>query len=170
MADAPVSDAESIASQVAAVIEENQRTRAELIAAIDALPPERRRERWFGEWSLHEMLAHLFTWQDGFAHGLERIARGERPEVPGYEPNVADADDRFNAVAAADNAHLSWEQLLAHLRAARERHEAAVRALVGVLPPERFAEGRAARRLASSSVHDREHLEAILAWRGQQRI
>ena len=159
-----------IEAEVAAVLEENRRARAELIAAIDALPPQRRRERWYGEWSLHEILAHLAAWQDGFAHALERLARGERPQVPGYEPSLPDADDRFNARVVERNAALSWEELLARLRAARERHEVAVAALVDTLPPDRFAEGRAARRLASQFNHDREHIPAILDWRRREKI
>ena len=167
-AGAPASQA--LSAEAAAVLEANQRARAELIGAIDALPAERRRERWYGEWSLHEILAHLGAWQDGFAHALERLARGERPEVPGYEPSLPDADDRFNAVAVAKNAQRSWEDLLAQLRAARERHEAAVCALVDTLPPDRFVEGRAARRLASQFNHDREHIPAIIEWRRREKI
>lgn len=158
----------ALASVVAEVIEANQAARAELMEAVDALAPERRRETWYGEWSIHDILAHLYEWQDGFAHALERMARGERPEIPDYNPE--DSDDVFNAMTTARHRDRTWEDLLTRMRAARERHEAAVRNLVGRIPPDRFEEGRTARRLADSAEHDREHIPAILAWRREQGI
>ncbi len=163
---------DALAADVARVIEANQAARVELLEAVDGLPEERRSERWFGEegsrWSVQDILAHLFEWQNGFAHGLERMARGERPEIPDYNPE--DSDDVFNALVTERNRHLSWEDLLLHLRAAHERHEAAVRNLVGRLDPERFNQGRAARRLADSAEHDHEHIPAILEWRRRHQV
>jgi uncharacterized damage-inducible protein DinB len=161
---------ESIAADVDAILEDNQRARAELLEAIDGLPAGRRLEPWFGEWSVHDIVAHIYMWQNGFAHALECIARGERPEVPDYDPQSETGTDDFNAMAVEQNKHLSWEELLAHLRAARERHEAAVRNLVGTVPPDRFAQGRSARRLASSATHDDEHIGAILDWRRERGV
>ncbi|MCK9485653.1 MAG: ClbS/DfsB family four-helix bundle protein [Dehalococcoidia bacterium] len=159
---------DALARAVAEVIEANQAARADLMEAVDALTPDRRQERWYGEWSVHDILAHLYEWQDGFAHALERMARGERPEIPDYNPE--DADDAFNALVTERNRDRSWEDLVTRLRAARERHEAAVRNLVGRIPPDRFEEGRTARRLADSAEHDREHIPAILQWRREQGI
>ncbi len=169
-------EAGGIASAVASVIEANQAARAELMEAVDALSPERRRECWYGEggasedarWSLHDIVAHLYEWQNGFAHGLELMARGERPEIPDYNPE--EPDDVFNALVTERNRHLGWEELLLHLRAARERHEAAVRNLVGRIPDDRFEVGRTARRLANTAEHDHEHIPAILEWRRRHKI
>lgn len=157
-----------VAELVPTILEANQAARADLIAAVDALTPARRQERWFGTWSIHDILAHLYEWQNGHAHALERMARGLRPEIPDYDPDTG--DDPYNALVVERNRHLAWEELLAHLRAARERHEAAVRNLVGRLPADRFDEGRTARRLADSAEHDREHIAPILAWRREQGI
>lgn len=157
-----------VAEAVPQIIEANQSARAELIEAVDALTSEHRQERWFGDWSIHEIVAHLYEWQNGYAHALERVARGDRPEIPDYDP--AGGDDAFNAIVTERNHHLTWEDLLAHLRAARERHEAAVRNLVGRIEPERFEDGRTARRLADSASHDREHTAPILEWRRAQGI
>lgn len=154
-------------AQVEAVIDANRAARAELLAAVDALTAEQRREVWFGDWSLHEVVAHVAAWQDGFAIGLEQIAAGERPAIPGFDRTLEDAEatDRFNA-AAVERAHgQSWETLLGMLRSARERHERAVHTLAEHLDPARFEPGRAARRLAEASEHDREHIPAILEWR-----
>ncbi|MGE3960519.1 MAG: DinB family protein [Dehalococcoidia bacterium] len=169
MPDAPGNGRpDPVAEAVPRIIAAKQAARSELLAAVDGLPPERRQERWFGDWSLHEIVAHLYEWQNGTAHALERIARGERPEIPDYNP--ADGDDPFNALAAERNQHLPWEELLAHLRAAQERHEAAVRNLVGRIPPERFEDGRTARRIADSAGHDHEHIPPILQWRREHGI
>ena len=161
-------DPDPVAEAVPRIIEANQAARAELMEAVDALSPERRQERWFGEWSIHDVIAHLYEWQNGYAHALERMARGERPEIPDYDPQGG--DDAFNALASERNRHLPWEELMAHLRAARERHEAAVKNMVGRLPAERFEEGRTARNLSDTAGHDREHIEPILQWRREQQI
>lgn len=157
-----------VARVLADTLEGNQRARADLLAAVDALTAEQRREGWFGPdaWSLHEIVAHLYEWQNGFAHALECIARGERPGIPDYDPEQP--DDVFNALVVERNRHLGWEELLAHLRAARERHEAAVRNLSGRITPDRLEEGRTARRLINSAAHDEEHTPAILAWRRER--
>ncbi|MSQ36463.1 MAG: DinB family protein [Dehalococcoidia bacterium] len=148
-----------------AVLEDNAVARAALLQAVDALPAERRLERALGEWSVKDVVAHLATWQDGFAAALELVAQGERPVIPGY----ANDDDAFNAARVAEARELSWEQVLGRLRAARERHDAAVRGL-RVLDPDRYAEGRTPRRLASSANHDREHAPQIEVWRRAQGL
>ena len=158
---------DALRAQVDALLEANRAARAELLTAVDALTAEQRREAWFGAWSLHEVIAHIAAWQDGFAIALERMLAGERPVIPGFDAGGDDGDatDRFNAAAAERAAGQSWESLLSALRAARERHEAAVRRIPGTLPADRFIEGRTARRLANAGEHDREHIDAILEWR-----
>jgi uncharacterized damage-inducible protein DinB len=150
------------------LLEANAQARAELMEAIDALSPERRREGWYGadQWSIQDIVAHLSGWQDGWAHALELIAKGERPAIPGYEGN----DDAYNARSVESRRDLSWEQLMADFRSTRERHEAAVRGLRGTVPPERLEPGRTAHNLANAGAHDHEHLEPILEWRRRERI
>ena len=158
---------DSLRVQVDAVLEANRVTRAELLGAVDALATEQRREVWFGTWSLHEIVAHIAAWQDGFAIALEQMLAGERPVIPGFDPSIEDGDatDRFNAAAAERSLGQSWEALLGALRVARERHEAVLNRLPDTLDADRFTEGRTARRLADAGNHDREHIDAILEWR-----
>jgi uncharacterized damage-inducible protein DinB len=157
------------ADPLAALIEENAQARAVLLTAIDALPAARRTERWYGEWSLRDIVAHLAVWQDGWGAALEALTRGERPLVPLFEEG-ADGS-AFNAARAAEHADDSWEQVMDLLRRARQRHEAAVRALAGAVEPERYAEGRTAYRLAAMpGSHDRTHTEPILEWRREQQL
>jgi uncharacterized damage-inducible protein DinB len=155
---------------VRAVVQENKAVRAELLDAVAGLSEEQQAERWFGDesWSVRDILSHLYEWQNGFAHALERIARGERPEIPDYNPE--DADDVYNALVTERNRDLTWEDLFAHLHAAAQRHEVAVKNLVGRIEPERYEEGRTARRLSDTAEHDHEHIPAILEWRRRQGI
>ncbi len=146
------------------IAEENAQARAALVEAVDALSDEQRREVWFGQWSLHDVIAHIAAWQDGFAHALELMARGERPVIPGSQ---GDDFDAFNAASTEARKDHDWEQLMAELSTARERHEAAVRGL-STLPPERLAPGKTAHTLTDEAEHDREHIDAILEWRREK--
>ncbi|MYE46437.1 MAG: DinB family protein [Chloroflexi bacterium] len=157
-----------------AIIEGNAAARADLMDAIDALPAERRSEGWYGprQWSVQDVLAHLARWQEGWSHALRAVATGERPAVPGYEPNRDDpdaADDAYNADSVAEMRGQSWEAVMARLRAAREAHDEAIRGL-SVLDPDRYAEGRTPYRLADAAHHDHEHIEAIRSWRREQGV
>ena len=84
----PADPAATLARTVAAILEDNARTRAELLRALDGLPDERRREHWYGGWSLHEVLAHLAAWQDGFAAALELAVRPVRGGPQRAPPRV----------------------------------------------------------------------------------
>ena len=167
-------DPDSVAPDVARLLERNARARAEFAQAIAGLPEERRRERWFGEgdewWSLYEIVAHLAAWEDGFAAALELGVRGERPQVPGYDSTLEDATDRFNATVTDALAEVTWDGLLVRLALGAERHDAALRSVVGALTADRFEEGRSARRLATASNHYEEHLPDILDWRRREGI
>lgn len=148
------------------LLEENARARAELLEVVDAIPAQLRLEPELDGWSVKDIIVNIAAWQDGYAQALELMARGERPRVPDYED---DDIDGFNARRQQDAAGDSWEQTLGRLRAARERHEAAVRGL-RVLDPERYAEGKTARRIADAAEHDREHSAQIAAWRRSRGV
>ena len=162
---------DTLRAQVDAVVEANRAARAELLGAIDALSADQRREVWFGTWSLHEIMAHVTAWQDGLAIALEQMLAGERPVIPWFDPSIEDgnATDRFNAAVVEGATNKPWEVIMSALRAARERHEAVVDRIPDTLDADRFTEGRTARRLAAASIHDREHIEAIIQWRGSKR-
>lgn len=150
------------------LIEGNAQARADLLDVIDAIPAPRRSEGWFGpeHWSVHDVISHLSGWQAGWSHGLELMATGERPAVPGYEGD----DDAFNALSVAAGRERSWEQLMGDFRQSRERHEAAVIALRGAMDLDRIVPGRTAHNLANAGGHDREHIDAIRDWRREQGI
>ncbi len=169
MTTPPVPDDPPRANPLDALLRENARARSELLAALDAVPAARRTELWYGEWSLRDIVAHLAAWQEGCAAALESLARGEPPRIPGFDE--AAGGEAFNAARAAEHRHDSWEQVMALLHAARERHEAAVRALPAAVDPERYQEGRTAYRLAAMpGGHDQGHLEPVLTWRREQGL
>jgi uncharacterized damage-inducible protein DinB len=163
-----------VSDAIDGLIEENATARAELMEAIDALSAERRLEGWYGpeSWSVKDILAHLARWQESWSGALTQIAAGLRPTIEGFTPNPDDqaaAEAAFNADSVALAADQSWEHVLGSLRAARERHDEAVRGL-RVLDPDRYAEGRTAHRLADAAGHDREHIPAILEWRREHGL
>jgi uncharacterized damage-inducible protein DinB len=143
------------------LLKENAKARADLLDMVDSIPMEQRLEPSIHDWSVRDILVNIAAWQDGWGHALELIAQGERPRVPGFEDNDIDA---FNAMKQREAADESWEQTMARLREARERHEAAVRGL-RVLNPERYEPGKTAHRISNTAEHDREHIEEIAAWR-----
>lgn len=150
---------------VQAAIEANAMARAALIEACDALRESQLIERWYGEqrWSLHDIVAHIAVWQDGAARGLEQIARGEAPDLEGWDGD----DDAYNAATVALFASAPWAEVMAALRRARERHESAARGLLR-LEPVQLERGQSARRLLDlPATHDGEHIPAILEWRRQ---
>lgn len=153
------------AAAVAGLLERNARARAALRAAVAGLTDADRREAWPDGSSVHEAVAHLAAWEDGFAAALEAALRGERPEIPGYEYGVPDATDRLNARLAPAFPGLDWAEVMRRLDAADARHDAALRAVPSTLPPERFADGRSARRLAAAHRHFDDHVPQILEWR-----
>lgn len=154
---------------LAALIEENARARADLLNALDAVPGVQRTVQWYGEWALRDIVAHLAVWQEGCAAALEALVRGEPPRIPLFEESADGA--AFNAARAAEHQDDSWEQVMALLYRARQRHEAAVRALADAVEPERYAEGRTAYRMAAMpGGHDRTHIDPILSWRREQGL
>ena len=115
---------------VEGIIAGNATARAALMQAFDAIPASRRSEAWYGDWSLKDLVVHLAAWQEAWATGMQQIARGERPQLPGYEGD----DDAFNAARVAEHAGDSWESAVQWLRASRERHEQAARGMGEAAP------------------------------------
>jgi len=159
-------DAAATADVLVAVLARNASARAELLDAIDALPGARRAEAVIDGWSVQEIIAHVAAQQDGRAEALELIARGEAPHAGAFAHGDPAA---FLAQARSEAGVERWEQVLGRLRAACERHEAAIRGL-RALEPERYAPGRIAHRVADVATFDLERAERIRAWRREQGL
>ena len=138
---------------------------AGLLDAVDGLTEEQMRQVWYGDWSVHDIMAHVAGWHREEIAMLERMARGERPV-----PESADYtdDDAWNARFAAKWRAASASEVLAELRASEEAYLAAA----SRLPEERFEEGRTAQRLVQQACteHYREHADEIREWREREGI
>lgn len=137
----------------------------DLIAAVEDLSEEQMTRRWFGDWGVREILAHVSGWHWEMEKALERISRGERPIPEGVDYGDADS---WNAKFAAGASEKSGREVLEDLRASKEAFVAAALKV----PEDRFAEGRAAARIMETTGfgHYAEHLPAIREWRDREGI
>lgn len=138
---------------------------AGLWEVVRGLTDEQMARRWYGSWSVHDILAHIIGWHHEMDDALERIARGERPVPEGVDYSDVDA---FNARFVETWAGTSPAALLAELKASKDLLVAAAR----LVPEERFEEGRAAYRILRNvgADHYREHAPEIRRWREREGI
>jgi hypothetical protein len=129
---------------------------SEVLKAISKLDDTAMTTRFYGDWSVKDILAHLAGWHHVMTAAMERMARGERPTPEGVDYSDADAwNAKFTAAMAPQNP----STVVGDLRQSFANYLRAANAL----PPDRFGEGKTANRLleASSFGHYREHLPAI---------
>ena len=148
-----------------ALLQEMEAGFRNLLEAVDGLTEEQMTRVWYGDWSVHDILAHVAGWHREEIAMLERMARGERP-VP--ESVDYTDDDAWNARFVARWRAASAGEVLAELKASNEAYVAAA----GRLPEERFEEGRTAHRLVQAGCidHYREHGDEIRKWREAEGI
>jgi hypothetical protein len=115
-------------------------------------------------WSVKDILAHVAAWLREGAGALERLARGERAALESLDDDVDARNARF--VEQRRDASVSEVQTELHL--AKEAFVRAVRAL----PRERFAEGKAARRIVYEVGidHFNEHGRQIWRWKEREKV
>jgi len=115
-------------------------------------------------WSVKDILAHVAAWLREGAGALERLARGERAALESLDDDVDARNARF--VEQRRDASVSEVQTELHL--AKEAFVRAVRAL----PRERFAEGKAARRIVYEGGidHFNEHGRQIWKWKEREKV
>lgn len=133
--------------------------------ALHGLNEDQMTERWFGEWSVREIVAHIAGWQRELAPALDRLARGERAI-----PEGVDYDDvnRWNATFVAAAPEGAVATLLLDLDACHERFMLAA----GAIPDKRYRVGSAAYRIVDQCTahHYNEHAQQILAWRLERGV
>ena len=84
---------------------------ARLIATCRAAPDDSRRVA--GEWTLHDVLAHILFWHESFARNVSDLARGRAPTpLEGSYPVL-------NQRGVDEAAEFTVEQLIKRLRAAQ---------------------------------------------------
>jgi hypothetical protein len=115
-------------------------------------------------WSVKDILAHVAAWLREGAGALERLARGERAALESLDDDVDARNARF--VEQWRDASVSEVQTELHL--AKDAFVGAMRAV----PEERFAEGKAARRIVYEEGidHFNEHGRQIWNWREREKV
>ncbi len=148
--------------QLVAQLEDSFR---DLLVAVEDLSDEQMSRRWYGEWGVREILAHIAGWHWEMEKALERISRGERPVPEGVDYNEADP---WNAKFAGRASGKASAEVLEDLRASKETFVAAALKV----PEDRFAEGRTAARLLQGTGfgHYQEHQPQIREWREREGI
>ena len=131
-----------------------------LMGALDGMDERSMSKRFYGEWNVKDILAHIAGWQHVMTEAMERMARGERPTPEGVEYSNA---DEWNASFAGAMKPQNAATIIAHLRQAYANY---VRA-ASTIPDDRYGEGKTVNRLleASGYGHIREHLPAIESYK-----
>lgn len=134
-----------------------------LLASVEGLTDEQVSRKWYGDWGVRELLAHVSGWHREMAAAFERIARGERPIPEGVDYSDSDAQNAgFVSRAGATTA----AEAIGELKASKAAFVAAA------LPEDRFEEGRAAYRIltGTGADHYKEHEATIREWREREGI
>lgn len=131
-----------------------------LLAAIDGLDERAMSKRFYDQWSVKDILAHIGGWWHQSAQMLERMARGEKPTPEGVDYSEPDA---WNARFAAAMAPQNSTTVVADLRQAYANYVRAAKEI----PDERYGEGKTVNRILDGNGfgHIREHLPAIKEYR-----
>jgi hypothetical protein len=116
-------------------------------------------------WSVKDILAHMAAWLREGATALESLARSEADTPGGTESGDVDAR---NARFVEQRRGASVVEVETELYLAREALVQAMRSL----PPERFAEGEAARDIVYEEGIDHfgEHAQQIFEWKEREKV
>lgn len=142
----------------------NARIERDFSEAVLTTPAPYRDDRWYGEWSLREIVLHLATWDEMDARYLHAVAQGDADARHRWSgPAETDA---LNASLIAEHAGQDWDGAIAYASTALDQLHAAIEAL-RILPPDSFWErGSLLRyRALHSATHRTHHLLPVIEWR-----
>lgn len=150
------------ASVKLAVLFELARARTALLAAIQGMVAgSAERPHGEGKWNTRQHVLHLAFCDEIYVEDTEMVLAGVTPP---RTHQTKEGDDRENAEALARMAHLSWDEALRRLHAARLRLLETVEGIDEAEPV--WGEGHLFRRMMRSvALHDRHHADAIKRWR-----
>jgi hypothetical protein len=131
-----------------------------LLSTLQGLDERAMSKRFYGDWNVKDILAHIGGWWHQSAQMLERMSRGEKPAPEGTDYSDPDA---WNARFAAAMKPQSGETVIADLRQA---YANTVRAAKQI-PDDRFGEGKTVNKILDGNGfgHIREHLPAIAEYK-----
>src|SRR5205809_157594 len=111
-------------------------------SAIDGLDEPQFEKKWLdGSWGAREITAHLTGWLGQLSAGLERMGRGERPQVEGEED--WSNNDAWNAKFADHAKGKRHDQIISEL----EHGIVAFKTSAMLVPEERYGEGKTANKI-----------------------
>lgn len=136
-----------------------------LVDSVAGLTEEQMKTVWYGEWSVNQILSHIWGWHREMVKAFDRIAIGERPVPEDIDYSNFDSWNHGFAAGASDK---NPAEALVELKASQKAFAAAAAAV----PEEKFEEGRAANRIIHTTGidHYQEHEPAIREWRKAQGI
>lgn len=139
-------------------------SRAALIDAIEDLPDEALvAERWYGDWTVKDILCHIAAWEEAFALALEATAADGLFERPASHDDA----QAFNERTAHAYYFAEWEDAEEFLDEARQLLVSAMLECI-TLPPD--IQATLAEELAVEAAHEAEHARAIEAWRKERGL
>ncbi len=139
-------------------------SRAALKDAIEDLPDEALEvDRWYGDWTVKDILCHIAAWEEAFALTLEATAADGLFDSP---PRHDDASE-FNQRTTHAYYFVEWEDAEEFLDEARQLLVSAMLECI-TLPPE--TQAILAAELAIEAAHEAEHARAIEAWRKERGL
>jgi hypothetical protein len=148
--------AEVLAMDKATVLKELDGGFNALLASVNKLDEAALSRRFYGDWNVKDILAHIAGWHRQMTGAMERMARGEKPTPEGVDYSDA---DKWNAGFASAMRAQAGTTVLAELQQSFANYRRAASAI----PDERFGEGKTVNRLLETSGygHYKEHLPAI---------
>ena len=151
------------------LIEKIIRARRDLLAVLEAVPPEQRETPGAcGEWSVKDVLVNINYWEGATVTMLYQLRQGLAPDTLHFDPNldVEATNQRWHTLGKERPWEVAWAdfngihtQMLRRVKAFSESelNDPGLHAKLSGKPLWRFIE-------ADSYGHEDEHAAALRAW------
>jgi uncharacterized damage-inducible protein DinB len=155
-----VADEQTLADAVEAMGE----SRSMLLDSISDLDDDvRDGERWYGEWTVKDIVCHIAAWEEAFSLALEATASDGIFERPASHDDAG----AFNQRAARAYHFVDWEDAEEFLDEARQLLTSAMLDCITLAPD---VQATLASELMIEAAHEAEHANAIEAWRKERGL
>jgi uncharacterized protein (TIGR03083 family) len=150
----------------AAFVERVHSARAELNQVLSGMTEEQlTRGATVGDWSIKDVIAHLAAWTGTAAMAVERALRGER-----VGPLITGSVDEWNARRVDERRRLPLVDVVQEFNETYDRLLAALESAPDDAIPLGPSGWDQSARLWWVTEHDREHLDALRAYRDQLEV
>lgn len=139
-------------------------SRSALFDAIEDLPDDvRDDERWYGDWTVKDVVCHIAAWEEAFSLALEATAADGIFERPARHEEPA----AFNERTAHAYHFADWEDAEDFLDESRQLLMSAMLDCITLAPE---IQATLADELIVEAAHEAEHARAIEAWRKERGL